>query len=341
MSAVLHALADLTPKRAIQLEYPEDGEEALPVTSRLCQWNVPRKRKESSIAMSEAVFQKHDYSRPNKKKIKPIEDFDPRPEQYKGTATSRLPALLDSVRGQELCVSFLFNEKCQHWGNNQHVAVAASSVHIPNISELRDTITEFKRTLCISDDKAREIERDTREQRHSSLWHSVRRYRITSSLFGIVLAHRDTTIPDNLVLRILQPKNFSSQATQHGIEVEPLAISKYRQYQQSNGHPDYTVCASGFIVNTTHPFLGASPDGAVYDPSSTLLPYGFLEIKCPYTQLVIFHLLKHAGFCCRVDSTTGHVVLKENHAYFFSSPRANGNRLLTLVRFCCVYKQGY
>jgi hypothetical protein len=23
-----------------------------------------------------------------------------------------------------------------------------------------------------------------------------------------------------------------------------------------------------------------------------------------------------SGFCCRVDSTTGHVVLKENHAYF-------------------------
>ena len=72
--------------------------------------------------------------------------------------------------------------------------------------------------------------------------------------------------------------------------MEPLAISKYREYQQSNGHPDLTVCASGFIVNTAHPILGASPDGAVYDPSSTLQPYGFLEIKCPY----IFHLLKHA-----------------------------------------------
>ena len=235
--------------------------------------------------MSEAVFQKHDYSRPNKKKIKPIEDFDPRPEQYKGTAASRLPALLDSVRGQELCVSLLFDEKCQHWGVNQDVAAAASSVHIPKISELRDT--NLRELLCISDDKAREIERDTREQRHSSLWHPVCRYRITSSLFGIALAHRDTTPPDNLVLRLLQPKNFSSQATQHGIEMEPLAISKYREY---HGHPDLTVCASGFIVNTAHPFLGASPDGAVYDPSSTLQPYGFLEIKCPY----IFHLLKHA-----------------------------------------------
>ena len=82
MSAVLHALADLTQKRFIQLEHPEYGEEALPVTSRLCQWDVPRKRKECSIAMSEAVFKKHDYSQPNKKNIKSTEDFDLRPEQY-------------------------------------------------------------------------------------------------------------------------------------------------------------------------------------------------------------------------------------------------------------------
>ena len=106
MSAVLHALADLTSKRSIQVEHPEDGEEALPVTWRLCQWNVPRKRKECSIAMSEALFQKHDYSRPNKKKIKPIEDFDPRPEQYKGTAASRLPALLDCVRDKSCVCPF-------------------------------------------------------------------------------------------------------------------------------------------------------------------------------------------------------------------------------------------
>ena len=65
--------------------------------------------------------------------------------------------------------------------------------------------------------------------------------------------------------------------------MEPVAICKYVEYQQSNGHPDLTVCASGFIVYTPHPFLGASPDGAVYDPSNSLQPRVFLEVKCPYT----------------------------------------------------------
>ena len=100
--------------------------------------------------------------------------------------------------------------------------------------------------------------------------------------------------------------------------MEPIAISKYVEYQQSNGHPDLTVCASGFIVSTQHPFLGASPDGAVYDPSNSLQPFGFLEIKCPYTARDISPLeaCMSSSFCCRVASITRCVQLKESHAYF-------------------------
>ena len=56
VSALLHAFVSLiTPKFQIQ---PTDiptassfDEEALPVSSRLCQWKVPRKRKESTMRM--------------------------------------------------------------------------------------------------------------------------------------------------------------------------------------------------------------------------------------------------------------------------------------------------
>ena len=36
------------------------------------------------------------------------------------------------------------------------------------------------------------------------------------------------------------------------------------------------------MVNPSHPYLGASPDGKVFDPTSAS-PFGLLEIKCPYT----------------------------------------------------------
>ena len=133
------------------------------------------------------------------------------------------------------------------------------------------SISAFKDTLKVTADRARQIERNTREQRLSSLWFSVRRYR---SIFGLVYTRKPTTAPDN---KNIQPRNFSSFATQYGID------SEYIAYQQSHGHPQLTVSPSGFLVSSDHPFLGASPDGAVYDPSSTQYPFGFLEIKCPYT----------------------------------------------------------
>ena len=54
--------------------------------------------------MSEAVFQKHEYSKQRKRKIQPVEDFDPRPPEFRGTSSDRLPALLEEIRGKQLCV---------------------------------------------------------------------------------------------------------------------------------------------------------------------------------------------------------------------------------------------
>jgi len=38
------------------------------------------------------------------------------------------------------------------------------------------------------------------------------------------------------------------------------------------------------MVSETHPFLGATPDGTVYDPSNSEQPFEFIEVKCPYTH---------------------------------------------------------
>ena len=38
---------------------------------------------------------------------------------------------------------------------------------------------------------------------------------------------------------------------------------------------------AGFVILQDNPFLGASPDGFVYDPGA-LDSFGLVEIKCPY-----------------------------------------------------------
>ena len=271
-----------------------------------------------SIPISTAVFEKHDYSKPVKKKFKCLEDFDPRPLKYRGTAVSRLPTLLDTIRGQQLCLSLLLDETCQHWPDEDNALAGNSSYHMPTVTSLRDTISAFKNSLIMSEEEIRNIEQRTRDQRLSPLWHSARKFRLTASLFGSILHQKENTPPDELVINLLQQKTFTTRATQYGIDNEPAAISEYVAYQHAHGHPNLAVSPSGFIVSSTHPYLGASPDGAVYDPSNMQQPFGYVEVKCPYTARNVSptDACENSGFCCTFNESTGCLQLKESHAYY-------------------------
>ncbi len=65
--------------------------------------------------------------------------------------------------------------------------------------------------------------------------------------------------------------------------MEPKAIKAYVAYQHSHDQPDLFVAESGFYVSFLHPFLGATPNGSIYDPHSCSEPFGFLEVKCPFS----------------------------------------------------------
>lgn len=289
-----------------------DDEESLPCTSQPCRWKPPKKRKESTLRLSDAAFVKHDYAKPDKKKIKHVEDFDPRPESFRGTASHGLPELLQKLKGEQLCVSLLFDSQFK----SEEVLSTPTSHRIPDLSKLKDTILKFKETLQVTPERSREIERGTREQRNSQLWFSVRRYRITSSQFGAVLSRKPDTPPHSLVLRIIQPKSLSTPAINYGIENEKLALKEYTKYQQSLGMNDLVVAPSGVIINPNYSFLGSSPDGAVYDPSNLQEPFGFLEIKCPYTSRNVtpIEACSQSGFYCKASD--GKLNLKETHHYY-------------------------
>ena len=111
------------------------------------------------------------------------------------------------------------------------------------------------------------------------LWFSVRRYHNAALLFGAVLTRRANTPPDSLILSIIQPKSLSTLAIQYGIENKQEEYVAYRW-------PPTLDCKSIWLSRkyTSHPFHGASPDGAVYGPSNLQQPFGFLEIKCPYSH---------------------------------------------------------
>ena len=198
VSALLHALVAMTPTEFLQHPIPSsettsDETENLPVASYPCQWKQPKKRKESTLRMGDTIFEKHVLGREHKRKLVAVEDFDPRPPKYRGTAKEHLPELLEKVRGQGLCVSLLLDPNVRHWDNS--VVATPSTPLLPGRSGLADTIAAFKESLKLPEEKIKEIELRTRNQRESNQWFEVRRYRLTSSLFGQVLRRRSDTPP--------------------------------------------------------------------------------------------------------------------------------------------------
>ena len=313
VSAILHALVGMTANNLnIGVSDRTNGNDK-PVTSYLCQWKVPKKRKESTIPMAAAVFEKHDYHKQEKRKVSPTEDFDPRPAKYRGTAPNLLPALLDDVYGESLGISLLLDPKYRQQ------PLSFSGTEIPSLTDIRENVTAFKRSLEMTAEQLREIEQKTREQRNSHFWFSVRRYRLTASHFGEILRRKADTPPDKLVLRILNPQSFSSDAIEWGIRNESKAIQSYIEYKKSKGL-DIVVGPSGFLISETHPFLGATPDGVVYDPSDLQSPFGYLEVKCSYTQrnCTPLEACSSPGFCCtsvlQPDGSQA-LQLRRNHIY--------------------------
>ena len=106
---------------------------------------------------------------------------------------------------------------------------------------------------------------------------------------------------------------------QWGVQQEAIALRAYVDYQHQNGHPGLTACSIGFHTSRAYPFLGATPDGGVYDPSSGEL-YGFVEIKCPYSHRdeTPEAACESSNFCCSLENTGGvpTVRLRTSHNYY-------------------------
>ncbi len=63
-------------------------------------------RKESILRLSDESFVKHDYVKPDKKKTKRMNDYDPQPLEFWGTASQHLPELLHKIKVEQLGISF-------------------------------------------------------------------------------------------------------------------------------------------------------------------------------------------------------------------------------------------
>ena len=184
MSGLLHALVAMCPKQISLTTDISTPEEPLPITSYSCQWKQPRKRKESSLPVSDITFNKHVYGRQVKHMLKPLKDFDPRPVEYQGTAPQQLEEFLKKVQGKGLGISLLIDKDVQVWKATSDKSDKQSTnanpedtAVMPSRAELVKRVAAFKKTLKLTAQQIRELEMNTKDQAKSQLWYSARRYR--------------------------------------------------------------------------------------------------------------------------------------------------------------------
>ena len=234
-----------------------------------------------------------------------------RREQSSGEEDPCLPPLISS----------LYKEKHRSCGKEELLQIAKC--------KLKD--------IKCSKQEADFLERQTRNQGLSTLWHDHRVGRVTASVFGRVAKLRQSEFSTSLVKTIMgytKPSPFIP-AIKWGRDNEDAARQQYRAFMEAK-HRSFFVRSAGLCVNTAYAYLGASPDGIV---NCLCCGEGLLEIKCPFKHRNVdpVNITDDTFF---LHFTEDGLHLKLDHSYYY---QVQGQLAVCEKDYCdfvCWTKQG-
>lgn len=270
-------------------------------TSLPCKWNVPSLLNNiQHKPISELEWRKPHYSKKGEKKtINPMVRtlFNPSRSKESPNLESLLHALYDSCPSScafqyalplstpafspEDDVNVGTVVECET-GAFIPPSISSQAKDCSSVDELLEKLPTF------TPDQAEALEKSTRGQWQSPLWKEQRQGRITASLVYRVVTRMhtaerkpdtDTTNLIKSVLGITKP-NEDLPALKYGRVMESEAKLKYIQVMKTVNKANVMVNECGLFVLLEMIYLGATPDGIVYDSTSS--SEGILEIKCPY-----------------------------------------------------------
>ena len=331
----------------IELELTEVPDD-LTCTQLLQQWHVPSCEDIKTAVLFDSVkFSKptstssssHDIqiSNPAPAFAKTVTNSDVQKlhqELKSAGSCSYLQNLLESNKCEAFDYDEYFNElptkkklKEVHCSSNQLHAVEIRDAILNQVTPDRTNLSKhipspqynefILKTLFKSKEEIQNIECNTRGQSDDKLWYEERRMRLTASNFGSVLKRRESIYPKTIL-----NKQFYSSCTKTvpkpclwGKNMEEIAIKEYLQKCEQNNHLIKACVSCGFIVNSQVPWLGASPDCLLYDPTECK-PYGIGEVKCPFSkkEMTIDNARDDPTFFLENKSKP---TLKRNHNYFY------------------------
>ena len=173
-----------------------------------------------------------------------------------------------------------------------------------SIEQLSDDQRLSIKALHVTPRESACFEEQTRLQSQTKVWYDTRKNRITASNFGQIAKRRKADVT-KLVDRLKATRYVQTEAMRAGLAKEPEAAAKYCHLRGNN----INMYPCGCVVSCSAPWLAASPDKKVYDPTKEN-PFGLLEIKCPESENVSQHE-------CLEQDEVGRLQLKRNHNYFY------------------------
>jgi len=131
--------------------------------------------------------------------------------------------------------------------------------------DLRAATQYFNTNVAITLQDAHSLEKRTVLQGESQEWLEQHKVRLTASSFGKVY-HRVQRPSETMVRSLFVTKDLSKvKAIAHGKAKEKVARSIYARNMQKQAK-NFAVFDAGLSVHPALPYLGASPDGKIYDP---------------------------------------------------------------------------
>ncbi|KAJ8270439.1 hypothetical protein GJAV_G00114720 [Gymnothorax javanicus] len=191
------------------------------------------------------------------------------------------------------------------------------SIDATDLSVVLLACEKHMNAVSVTDEQAVAIEKYTRQQHQSSMWYDFRSGRITASKMHAVCATSLERPARTVLMQVCYPhtqRTISTVQTRWGISHEGDARKAYLEsIAASHTNPKVELC--GFIINSSFPEIGASPDGLTM---CECCGKGCLELKCPfkYRSCSIQQALeiKDKDFCLQWSSND--LQLKRDHRFY-------------------------
>ena len=191
--------------------------------------------------------------------------------------------------------------------------------------ELKKMCTDYyMKEVEVTPEKKKVIERLTKLQGQSGVWHSERKKRITASNVGKVAKRNPKIRVEPLVRDMLHSTFKGNSCTLNGLKLEEKSLKGYKALMENqNPGQTFTLSKAGLFISPTSPWLGASPDGLVnVTNENEEIEKGIVEVKqVLYKKNVTFQQAatdaKISKTFCLERTSSGKLMLKRTHNYYY------------------------